>query len=330
MSAELTSTDSMFSVRQVPWHGLGLTLDHYPTREEAQAIAHPWEPITEPVYRREFDADLTEHYEKIEGSVEVRRSDNGQHLGVVGDGYEPVKNQTMYDIAEALEGAGQGEVAIETAGSLKGGKKVWLLVRLREPLTIKGDPNGETVPFFALQNAHDGSGAFRGQATLYRIVCANTAQAADMDADQRGTSFTFKHTKNVGDRIEEARQALAGWRESVRQYRLMAEHLTATKVTPEQVRDFEEQFFPMPMSHTASQRVIGNVERARSKWRDYLNSPTCEGIENTAQGLVAASIEYLDWGRKANTEESRFNRAMLNQDVMVSDAVDLAREVAKV
>ncbi len=48
---------------------------------------------------------------------------------------------------------------------------VWVLVRLKEPLMVKGDKRGETIPYFALQNSHDGVGAFRGQATMTRIVC---------------------------------------------------------------------------------------------------------------------------------------------------------------
>src|SRR3546814_7667054 len=44
---EITSTDNMFSVREMPWHGLGKVLSEYPTREEAKSIAHPWEPRSE-------------------------------------------------------------------------------------------------------------------------------------------------------------------------------------------------------------------------------------------------------------------------------------------
>ena len=30
MSHGITSNDSMFSVREMPWHGLGVVLDEYP------------------------------------------------------------------------------------------------------------------------------------------------------------------------------------------------------------------------------------------------------------------------------------------------------------
>ena len=39
MSHEITETDGFFAVRRPGWHGLGVTLEDYPTRAEAQAIA---------------------------------------------------------------------------------------------------------------------------------------------------------------------------------------------------------------------------------------------------------------------------------------------------
>src|SRR3546814_21036780 len=35
----------------MPWHGLGTVLSEYPTRDEAKAIAHNWEPVTATIYR---------------------------------------------------------------------------------------------------------------------------------------------------------------------------------------------------------------------------------------------------------------------------------------
>src|SRR3546814_11878838 len=49
---EITSTDNMFSVREMPWHGLGKVLSEYTTREEAKSIAHPWELVTGPLFRQ--------------------------------------------------------------------------------------------------------------------------------------------------------------------------------------------------------------------------------------------------------------------------------------
>lgn len=334
MSHNITDRDGVFSVREAMWHSLGEVLTDYPTREEAQKIAHPWNPVTEPLFRRVpvvTDDGPTVEYEEVKDSVAVVRDDTNDLIGTVSStlGESIVSNDELYDVAEALQGKGS-DVRYETGGSLFGGRKVWLLLRLNEPLVVKGDPNGATIPYYALQNSHDGSGAFRGQATMTRIVCDNTAHMADMDAEARGTEFVFRHTKSIKDRIEEAKQALAGWRESVEAWQRLTAHLLNTAITPEQRTIFVNEFIPMPVQGLVSDRVIGNVEKARGDLHAILLGETCADINLTAYGLVQASVEYGQHVRRANTAESRFKRAYLDRDRLTADAVVLAQEVATV
>lgn len=336
MAHDIWSNDQILTVRKPGWHGLGVTLDDYPDREEAQQIAHPWEPITEPVYLADpgFEAPLIEGmdpepvtiYTEAPEFKAVRRSDDGTLLGVVGDSYVPVTNGEMWDIAEALQGEAD-DVMFETAGSLQGGRKVWILVRLKDPIALSKDPNGTTLPYFALQNAHNGSSAFRGQAIMTRIVCANTSQIADQEARTRGTQFSFKHTKNVGDRIEEAREALLGWRHSINEWTQLTEHMLNVRV--DDVHEFLERWIPMPPPHTASERVIRNVEEARDLWWSAYNSQTCEGITGTAQGVFAASTEYAEHYRRANNRETAFRRSYLDANRAVQTAQKLVLELAR-
>jgi phage/plasmid-like protein (TIGR03299 family) len=331
MSHELTDTDNMFSVREMPWHRLGQVLTEYPTRAEAQPMVHGWEPVAQPLYRRipsvGEDGELTSAYEEVEGYVAQERSDNGALLATTSTTYTTVTNDELWDVAEAIQDVPQGDVLYETGGSLQGGRKVWLMLRLAEPLVIPGDPNGASVPFYMLQNNHDGLGSFRGSATQVRAVCANTIRAADLDAQARGTEFVFSHTKNVGERVEEARQALAGWRESIEDYRRLAALMLDKKVTHRQQTEFLERFIPAPVSTMTSDRVKANIEEARGQWMEVYNSVTCEGIQGTAWGLLQASSEWSEHVRRANSAESRFRRAMLDRNQIITDAKALALSI---
>jgi phage/plasmid-like protein (TIGR03299 family) len=352
MSHGITATDGMFTTRQAAWHDLGVVLEEYPTRAQAQALAHPWEPLREdifrhlPVLRRDENGEIVRDAagkavpvkrkgvivtepQKLEGWYANVRSDNGAELGVVSEKYVTVSNNELWDIAEAIEQSGS-DVMYETGGSLRGGAQVWALVRLAKPLTIKGDKRGETIPYFALQNSHDGSGSFRGQATMTRIVCMNTCQAADYDARARGTEFMFRHTKNVGERIAQAQQALTGWRQAIEDWKIMQEHLITLTVTDEGVQGFLDKFIPMPPKHLITDRVESNINEERAKWLGAYRSVTGEGIENTAYGLVQASTEYANWARKAHNAESRFRRTFLSRDRLTADAVILALDAVKV
>lgn len=343
MSHGITSRDGLFTVREPAWHGLGQVLSDYPTVEEARAIAHPWEPELETIYRRQVVVDpgndpgtgemLHYEYEPVTGFKEVTRSDTHDTLGVVTYTYEPVLNRTLYEIAESIEGADSGRVMLETGGSLHGGRKVWLLLRLRDPIQIGGDPHGATIPYFAIQTSHDGTASLRGQAVLTRIVCDNTANAADLEAGARGTEFVFRHTRNIHDRIEQAKGALAGWRHGIDEYRRLMEHLVTVPVSGVQVEHYLRRFVPSPPAHLQSERVLSNVQAARQQIRDLLKSETTEGTEHTAYGLVQATIEYSQWFRRTKggtlqaRDESRFNRAYLNRSRLVRDAIALVQEV---
>src|SRR6478609_1372674 len=140
MGHGITSTDSTFSVREMPWMGLlngeVKVLDEYPTREEAQKIAHPWEPVETPVFRRVIamtDDGPVSMFEEIEEEKELVRSDGKGALGVVSKTRGLVTNSDMYDVAEAVAGV-DGDVQFETAGSLHGGRQVWVLLKLKRPL----------------------------------------------------------------------------------------------------------------------------------------------------------------------------------------------------
>lgn len=335
MTHNITNRDGVFSVRDAGWHGLATVFDDYPTREQAQAVAHPWEPIPEPLFRRVpviIDGQPVEQYEEVEGRVAIVRDDTNEVIGTASDGVGDaiVKNSTMYDIAEAVQGGAPKDVKFETGGSLLGGRKVWLLLRLDEPLLVKGDPNGTTIPYYALQNSHDGSGAFRGQCTMTRIICDNTSKMADLDAEARGTEFVFRHTSSIHDRVEEAKAALAGWRDSIVAWQRLQLHLLDIPVTPKQRQLFVDEFVPMPVKGLISDRVVTNINEARKAILDILAGPTCDGINGTAYGLVQAATEYGQHVRRANTAETRFKRAYLDRDRLTADALVLAQEVATV
>lgn len=339
MSHGITTRDGVFTVREPAWHFAEThhtVFPDYPTREQAQQIAHPWNPITEPLYRAvpviTDDGPTTEYVEVAEQRAVVR-DDTGDLIGTVSDTLAEslVTNDDLYDVAEAIEGNAK-DVKYETGGSLYGGRKVWLLLRLNEPINLTNREGGETIMYFALQNSNDGSGAFRGQGLASVIVCDNTSKMADVWADSHNTEFVFRHTKSIHDRIEQAKEALSGWRENVEEYRRFTEHLLSIPVTPKQQKLYVAEFVPMPPKNLISDRVVANVEKAREDMLAIINGKTCKGvgIDHTAYGLVQASIEYGQHYRRAQSAESRFQRAYLKPDRLAADAYALVQEIAKV
>jgi phage/plasmid-like protein (TIGR03299 family) len=323
------NVETMFSVREMPWHGQGQILGDCPgSWEEARAQAGlDWDPVTEPVYAvAGVSADGLPHYEPIDGWKRISRSDTGATLSLNRDSYTLIDHAEMGEIIEAV--LAQANVKWETAGVLDGGRAVWCLAMLDEPITLRGDDT-VTMPYLAITNRHDGGGSCALRATAVRIVCANTFRAAEIEGEHHGLTFSFVHRSGWRDRIDEARQAVTGARREMRRYARLARELLDIPVTPGQRELFVSAFVPTPPDGLVTDRVARNVEEARNALRLILASQTTEQVADTAYGLVQAAGEYLDHVRRARTWETRLNRTLIRPEPLKAKALALVREVVK-
>ena len=255
--------ESMFSVREMPWHREGTILADYPgSWDQARKLAGlDWDPISTEVYAlTDLDVDGNPRYEPIEGWKCVARSDNGAVLSLNHDTYTVIDHGEMGEIVEAV--LAQPNVKWETAGVLDSGRAVWCLALLDEPITLPGDTS-PTLPYLAITNRHDGTAACALRATAVRIVCANTFRAAELEGERTGTTFSFIHKARWRSRIEEARQAVTGARKEMRRYSELAAELLGIPINGRQRELFVTEFIPMPPQGLVTDRVARNVEEAR-------------------------------------------------------------------
>jgi phage/plasmid-like protein (TIGR03299 family) len=321
------NVESMFSVRQMPWHREGVILQDYPGDwDEARRLAGlDWDPVTTEVYSiTSVNDDGTPYLEPIGGWKAISRSDTGAILSINRDSYTVIDHGEMGQIVEAV--LAQPNVKWETAGVLDGGRSVWCLALLDEPITLPGD-DSPTLPYLAITNRHDGTAACALRATAVRIVCANTFRAAELEGERTGTTFSFVHKARWRDRIDEARQAVTGARAEMRRYTELAAELLAVPVSTAQRELFISQFIPMPPDGLITERVARNVEGSRAALRGIFGSPTTAPVAHTAYGLVQAAGEYLDHVRTARSWETRLNRTLIRPEPLKHRALSLAREV---
>jgi phage/plasmid-like protein (TIGR03299 family) len=321
------NVESMFSVRQMPWHREGTILDDYPgSWAEARKLAGlDWDPIATQVYALvDIDMDGKPAYEPIDGWKCIARSDDGTVLSLNRNTYTLIDHGEMGEIVEAV--LTQPNVKWETAGVLDGGRSVWCLALLDEPIALPGD-DSPTLPYLAITNRHDGTAACALRATAVRIVCANTFRAAELEGERTGATFSFIHKSSWRNRIEEARQAVTGARKEMRRYSELAAELLNIPITPRQRELFITEFIPMPPQGLVTDRVARNVDEARNALRLLFQSPTNEQIAATAYGLVQASGEYLDHVRTARSWETRLNRTLIRPEPLKHRALSLIREI---
>ena len=152
------NVETMFYVREKPWHGLGTNVEEAPASKEALIAAGlNWNVRSEDIHLE--NGKIVEGYK-----ANVRDTDKAV-LGVVTDRYRVVQNREAFAFTDALLGEG---VRYETAGSLLGGRKVWMLARMPHEYVI----GGERISLYLLfSNAHDGSGPVRvHRSASYAII----------------------------------------------------------------------------------------------------------------------------------------------------------------
>lgn len=330
---------SGFCVRQPSWHGQETLLTDYPCDwDEARVIAGlAWEPEERPLWierpvpygepvpatARPIGNDRYVH--PVSSQKAIVRSDTGAHIGTVGSDYQPITHAVMGEMVEAL--TDQPHVKIETLVVLREGRQVAATILLDEPYTLPGD-DSETLPYLVLLNSHDGSSAAKAMATQVRVVCANTYQAAALDGDRTGRQFVFRHTAGVMDRINEAKESIAGARDDAAQWLALATELAALPAPAGAVDRFLSEFIPEPAADVVSERVRRNIADARQTFRlTYEASPTCAANFGTGLGLVHAAVEYLDHARVYRSRDTLIGRQILRPEPLKAKAVRIVREV---
>ncbi len=228
--------DTMAYRGDVPWHGLGNTVEGewIDSSQLLVAAGLDWQAIKVPAYYESSWRQgaeglvLPKSFEEIPGQFTIARSDTGASLGcTVGKAFEPFQNEELRELGDAL--CRTGEARWETAGSLHGGRLVWGLAQVAGSIDVRrrDGSTDESVPYCLFYNAHDGSSHLRALLTLVRGVCANTigfalsqhqrardkARAAGLDVDGEGAdvqarSFSRRHTAGIHDDAQDAADAL--------------------------------------------------------------------------------------------------------------------------
>lgn len=291
------NVETMFYVRETPWHGLGTRVMEAPSSKEALGLAGlDWKVVQEPVY--------TQAEELIEGYKANVRDTDRKVLGVVTNRYRIIQNEEAFGFTDALLGEG---VRYETAGSLQGGRKVWLLARLPHEYIISGE---RISPYLVFSNAHDGSGAVRVALTPIRVVCNNTLNLALSTAKR---SWSMMHTGNVQEKLEEAKDTLFRAETYMDSLGKEFDELRKKKLTDKQVMDYIEILLPMEDNTTPQQRK--NISRLREDMgRRYFDAPDLKTVGKNAYRFINAVSDFATHAeplrKTANYKENVFARTM--------------------
>lgn len=295
--------DTMFSVREVPWHGMGEIVKEAPTSEEAIRLAKiDWTVEQKPIF--------LEDGTQIEGSWANVRSSDGKPLGVVGSRYQIVQNADAFAFTDALLGEG---VKYETAGSLKDGKVIWLLARMPETIDILGD---EVAPYLVFTNTHDGTGAVKVTMTNVRVCCSNTLNMAIRGAKR---VWSARHTGSITNKLDEAMMTLQFAHQYIEETKNTFEQLHKVKISDFKLYKIVNNIIPITDDMTDRQKTNQQTIRDDILYR-YRKAPDLSVMDKTGARLVHAvadTTSHMSPLRETkNYKENHFKRTLDGNDIL--------------
>ncbi len=197
-----SEVENMFYRGKTPWHGLGKKIPDnkdLSMKEAIVAAGLDWQVSLKTV----FTYDDQEQPSPVSDMFACCRQSDNRVLGIVGKDYKPLQNNDAFAWFQPF--LDSGEAFLETAGSLKGGKRIWILARANtRPLIVS--KKDEICNYILLSNAHDGSLSVSVGFVPIRVVCNNTLSMAHQS--RASTLLRVRHTGEVVKNLEVIRETM--------------------------------------------------------------------------------------------------------------------------
>ena len=221
--------ETMAYAGELPWHGLGTEVSNELTPLQMMQKAG----VDCEVEQQKI---VTESGLEINDKVALVRTSDNTLLDVTGKDWKPVQNEEAFTFFSEFVAA--GDMEMHTAGSLKEGRNVWALAKVKESFDVFGEDRVDSYLLFS--NPHQYGKAVDVRFTPIRVVCNNTLTFSLQSAS--------KNSVKVGHRTafdaDTVKETLGLASEKFAKYKEMAQFLGSRKVTAESLIQYYNDVFP--------------------------------------------------------------------------------------
>lgn len=284
-----------------PWHGLGRTIAKGASPAEvAEAARLAWPVVQKNV---KFDGLKGEVVDK--DHLVMFRGDTGAVLDITGKGYVPHQNLEVLEFfAEYL---GSGEMYIDTAGALNGGRYIWVQAKMDKGFNLGGVDKVQGR--ILLMNPHIYGKGMIAKFVAERVVCWNTLMMA---LSEGGKSIKIWHTQEFNkQRRESIKRDMGIARERLDAFKDNATTLIKLRLTKEDAVKLIAPIFAGDADKPLEQQGK-TVTRIIELWQGAGMGASLATAKDTGWGLLNAVTQYYDheYGRSS---DSRLTMAWLGQ-----------------
>jgi phage/plasmid-like protein (TIGR03299 family) len=302
MSHEIDMSNNKANTAYVgdePWHGLGKRLtpdaDIDTWKREAGMVWVVKEGKV--LYVRDAkDAAGNEVGEVADfpGRKALYRSDTLAPLSIVTDKFNVVQpGDVMEFFRKMVEEHG---FKMETAGCLRGGKKIWALARIAEAFKVLDDV---VQPYALLSTAYDATMATWARLCTTRVVCANTIAIAETE---QGKIVRVPHNATFDpDAVRlQLGLALSSWERFKVRALKMSEHV---------VTDPEAEAFLRELLGVDEGETPRGFARIVQLFKGAQMGHDKKSTRQTLWGVVQAVAEHVDHNPYSHSDDTRLDSA---------------------
>lgn len=322
----------MMYVGDVPWHGSGEYVgeENVDAKTAIKKAGLDWLVKTKPgkVELGGKEIDIPTH--KV-----LYRDTDEKFLACLGRKYVPFQNHEGFEFLDAL--VDEGEMRYHTAGSLRDGKRIWILGKIKGALQVV--PQDIIDKYVMLWNSHDGSSSIRILPTGIRVVCANTARLALTEGAKEGVRI--RHGQNVKKKIELAKEALGLAHNKFEEFGEFAKFLVGKNMDKAKWDEFAEHMFPNPpgplyyMTPEGKPGQNRNLRAVKNRGRllklfEGGRGQDIPGVSGTFWAAYNAVTEYANYQRTTRGgQEVRFESSLFGSGAdFIDRATDWFRQAA--
>ena len=297
--------ETMAYTGQVPWHGIGSQLAPGQSIEVWRERAGMNWSLEEAEVRFVAEDGDQHPARAFPGQKVLYRSDTKRPLAVVSKRYQVVQPREILDFYRDLTRHSGFE--LETAGVLRGGRKLWALARTGQGVALKGQD--QVNGYLLLATACDGTLATTAQFTSVRVVCNNTLQIAV--GDRVGAIKVPHRSAFDADKVKsQLGITVAGWESFVERMRVLCD----TPVDPDSADALLRRLLTYQTANGGGEAVNEQaVTKVRALFNGEGRGSALKTSKGTAFGLLNSITEYVDHHRRAQSTENRLDAAWFGQ-----------------
>ena len=277
--------ETMAYAGETPWHGLGVKVEStLSTAEMLKAAQIDWTVSKVPTFFEHNGVKVDT------GKYAIVRDTDQKFLTNVSSTWNPCQNSEAFEIFDRF--VEKGDLEMHTAGSLKEGKVVWGLAKMKKSFELfKGD---KVDNFMLLVNPHNFGSGIHMRATPIRVVCNNTLSLSLGTVSNIASTQTHRKTFNV----KEMEEALGIADQKLDQYQDMAKFLGIKRADEVSLDEYFKVVFPAYGKN--KDEVSRNALRAKEILHTQPGAQYAEGSWWQAFNAVTYLVDH-ELGRNQDT-----------------------------